>query len=132
MKLEHEPELRGAHPSQLAVLQMIHPPSRDLHDPGVGVVECPENVQKGAFPGPRCTYDSQNCATLNLEVHPLKDLQGAQRRTIGLPDPGGDQSLTGLVIRNDINHFRFMAQPGPQVWRRIASTGSSLEARQAG
>ena len=75
--MKHEAELGGSNPGQVAFIQMIDPPSGYLHGSGIGVIECSKNVQQGAFPRSGGSYDSQNCATRNLEIGALKNLKSA-------------------------------------------------------
>ena len=77
VKLKHEAELGRSNPGQVASIQMIDPPSGYLHGSGIGAIECSKNVQQGALPRPGGSYDSQNCATRNLEIGALENLKRA-------------------------------------------------------
>src|SRR5213075_128557 len=130
--LEHEPETSRAEPRHLGLPDPPGRQSANLQGARVRRVECSEDVQQGALAGPRGPQNSQNCATLDRKIYAAQDVEIPARSPIGLLDSARRQSVLVDVKQRFGSHLAPWSNASAQACRRIASTGSSSEARHAG
>ena len=95
MELEHEPQPAGPEPRQLGLRAAVDSQAADLDASGIRPVERPEDVQERALPGPRGPENSQYCATPDIEIEALQDLEPSVRQRVALFDAARDKDIIG-------------------------------------